>query len=70
MASREGITIYLPKYFMAVRNCRNIFVLYRLEARLCCLVYYLHLSSVCVDGGESCTVPSYLLYRALIINGI
>ena len=26
MASRKGINIYIPKYFMAVRNCINIFV--------------------------------------------
>ena len=27
MASRTGINIYTPKYFMAVRSCINIFVL-------------------------------------------
>ena len=27
MANRKGIHIYIPKYFMAVRNCINIFVL-------------------------------------------
>ena len=27
MASRKGTTVYIPKYFMAVRNCINIFVL-------------------------------------------
>ena len=27
MASRKGIHIYTPKYFMAVRNCIHIFVL-------------------------------------------
>ena len=27
MASRKGIHIYIPKYFMAVRNCMDIFVL-------------------------------------------
>ena len=35
MASRKGITIYILKYFMAVRNCINIFVLYGLEVRPC-----------------------------------
>ena len=35
MASRKGINIYIPKYFMAVRNCINNFVLYGLEVRLC-----------------------------------
>ena len=34
MASRKGIHIYIPKYFMAVRNCINILVLYGLEVRL------------------------------------
>ena len=28
MASRKSINIYISKYFMAVRNCINIFVLY------------------------------------------
>ena len=27
MASRKGIHIYIPKYFMTVRDCINIFVL-------------------------------------------
>ena len=27
----SGINIYIPKYFMAVRNCINIYVLYGLE---------------------------------------
>ena len=31
MASRTGINICIPKYFMAVRNCIDIFVLYELE---------------------------------------
>ena len=31
MASITGINIHIPKYFMAVRNCINIFVLYELE---------------------------------------
>ena len=31
MASRNGINIYIPKYFMAARNCIIIFVLYGLE---------------------------------------
>ena len=31
MASRTGINIYIPKYFMAVRNCINIFGFYGLE---------------------------------------
>ena len=35
MATRKGINIYIPKYFMAVINCRNILVLYGLEIRLC-----------------------------------
>ena len=34
MASRKGINIYFLKYFIAVRNCINIFVLYVLEVRL------------------------------------
>ena len=32
MASRTGIHIYIPKYFMVVRNCIKIFVLHGLEA--------------------------------------
>ena len=32
MASRKSITIYILKYFMAVRNCVDILVLYELEA--------------------------------------
>ena len=35
MASRKGINIYIPKYFMTVRSCMHIFVLYGLEVRLC-----------------------------------
>ena len=35
MASKKSIDIYIPKYFMAVRNCINGFVLYGLEVRLC-----------------------------------
>ena len=35
MASRKGINGYFPKYFMAVRNGINIFVLYWLEVCLC-----------------------------------
>ena len=35
MASRKGINICIPKHFMAVRNYKNIFVLYGLEVRLC-----------------------------------
>ena len=35
MASRKRINIYIPKYFMAVRNCINIFILYGLEVCLC-----------------------------------
>ena len=38
MASRKGIHIYIPKYFMAVKNGINIFVLYGLEVRLYCPV--------------------------------
>ena len=34
MASRKGITIYILKYFITVRNCIHIFVLYALEVRL------------------------------------
>ena len=34
MASRTGINIYIPTYFMAVRNCINIFVLDGLESLL------------------------------------
>ena len=33
MASRKGININIPKYFMAVKNCINIFLLYGLEVR-------------------------------------
>ena len=35
MVSKKGIDIYIPKYFMAVRNCINILVLYGLEIHLC-----------------------------------
>ena len=35
MASKESINIYIPKYFMAVRNCINILLLYGLEIHLC-----------------------------------
>ena len=35
MASRKGIYIYIPNYFMEVRNRINIFVLYGLEVLLC-----------------------------------
>ena len=35
MASRKSRNVYIPKYFMAVRNCINNFVLYGLEVRLC-----------------------------------
>ena len=35
MASRKGINIFIPKYFMAVRNRINIFVLYGLGVRPC-----------------------------------
>ena len=35
MASRKGINVYIPKYFMAVRKCINIIVIYGLEVRLC-----------------------------------
>ena len=35
MASRKGINIYILKYFMAVRNCISIFVIYGIEVRLC-----------------------------------
>ena len=35
MASRKAINIHILKYFMAVRNCINVFVLYWLEVRLC-----------------------------------
>ena len=31
MANRKGINIYILKYFMAVRNCIDYFVPYRLE---------------------------------------
>ena len=33
MATRKSIKINIPKYFMAVRNCINILVLYVLEVR-------------------------------------
>ena len=35
MASRKSINIYIPKYFIVVRNCINVLVLYGLEVRLC-----------------------------------
>ena len=35
MASRKSINVYIPNYFMAVRNCINILVRYGLEVRLC-----------------------------------
>ena len=35
MASRKVKNVYIPEYFMAVRNCINIFALYGLELRLC-----------------------------------
>ena len=35
MSSRKGIHIYIPEYFMEVRNCIFLFVLYGLEVRLC-----------------------------------
>ena len=35
MACRKGINIYIPKYFLAVINCINIFVFYGLEVPLC-----------------------------------
>ena len=31
MASRTGMNINIPKYFVTVRNCINSFVLYGLE---------------------------------------
>ena len=34
MASGKGIHIGIPRCVMAVRNCINIFVLYRLEVCL------------------------------------
>ena len=34
-ASRKGVNIFIPKYFMAVRNCINVFVLAGLKAHLC-----------------------------------
>ena len=40
MASKKGIHIYIPKHFMAVRNCINIFVLYGLEVRSVDLFVY------------------------------
>ena len=38
MASRKGIHINIPKYFMAIRNCINILIPYGLEVRLCWLI--------------------------------
>ena len=35
MTNRKSINIYIPKYFMAVRNFIHILVLYGLEIRLC-----------------------------------
>ena len=33
LASRTGINIYISKYFVAVRNCSNIFAVYGVEVR-------------------------------------
>ena len=51
MTSRKGIHIYIPKYFMAVRNCiaLYIFVLYGLKERLCRPV---RISTNCVTAGN------------------
>ena len=35
MASKTGINIYIPKYFIAVGNCIIVFVLYGLEVLHC-----------------------------------
>ena len=35
MASRKNRNIYIPKYFMEVRKCIIMFVIYGLEVRLC-----------------------------------
>ena len=35
MASRKSLNIYVLKYFMAVRNCINIFLLCELKICLC-----------------------------------
>ena len=35
MASRKGIHIYIPKYFMVVRNCINGFVPLEVLSRIC-----------------------------------
>ena len=35
MASRKSRNIYIPIFFMAVRNGINILALYGLEVRLC-----------------------------------
>ena len=55
MASRKGVNIYIPKHFMAVRNCMNVSVLYGLELRLCCLrfdIFLIHfeLTAVRMDS--------------------
>ena len=48
MASRKGISIYIPEYFMAVENCTNIYVLCGLEVLhgyipyICTFYVYLH----------------------------
>ena len=42
MASRTGINIYIPKYFTAVRNCINIFVLNGLEVQYCTEIYRIY----------------------------
>ena len=58
MASRTGINIYIPKYFMAVRNCINIFVLYGLDVlhrhisiyvRLTLSMYVFFINDISVD---------------------
>ena len=33
-ANRKNINNFSPKYFMAVRNCINILIIYGLEVRL------------------------------------
>ena len=50
MASRKSININVSKYYVAVRNCINIFVLCSLKIlRLCCPV---SISANCVTAGN------------------
>ena len=49
MASRKSRNIYISKYFMAVRNCINIFILCELKI---CLCWPVSTSANCVIAGN------------------